>query len=105
MVALAAQKKAAVGLRLVVDSLKAGAKQDSLDLARADETIALQKQNLADAYNRVDIVTNTLEALRKETRHKGDWNLPLGIHLPRWTRGAVLIGAAGYVGYTVGRGS
>lgn len=101
--ALVAQKRAAVQFRLSIDSLNAYRVRDSLRILEANGTIADMKQWRTQDSTRIDRLTVDLDDLRTETKHKGEWNLPFGIHLPGWTKDVAKIGGAGYVGYRIGR--
>ena len=92
--ALAAQKKAAVQFELLADSLKAHRSADSARIMMANETISQLIQWRGEDQRRINTLTVQLGNLRETTKHAGDWNLPLGIHLPGWTK-CVALGALG----------
>lgn len=101
--ALEGQKRVSAQLRGTIGELKAQRTTDSLRLHLADSTLSLVVTWRAEDQARIDELTKDLGDLRADTKHRGDWNLPLGIHLPRWAHDAALIGIAGYAGYRVGR--
>jgi hypothetical protein len=93
--ALSAQKQATARLRVeVIPAMQEAMVKAEAALVQADATIRIQQHDLGEAYDRIDALTVNLSNLREETKHKGDWNLPLGIHLPGWTK-CVVTGVGG----------
>jgi hypothetical protein len=98
--ALDRQKQAAVQFRLVADSLESRHVTDSLNLYMANQTLHQHAMWRVQDQRRIDRLTKDLGDLREQTK-RGKF---LGF-LPSWTDEALLVGAAAYGGYRLGRAS